>query len=134
MKTLLKRLSYTECGHINEIKFEFDGLDENGWKRYFETDSINGFCPECRELNEKYHMIKVVQKGDYDEHTMIYLFETKNIRDIIRYSWKKNIPIHSFYTPSYSDYDCTGKCIATICEITKGKKYITLSITKHFDL
>ena len=135
-KTYSRDFYHTLCGHyatesITVARKAYDAIEA-----FYDKDKEQyDFCPKCQVTNKQYHMIKtVIPDSSYGDDVIVYLFETNNVREIVRYCYANHMSIHTHYFPTYSPYDCTGKLIERRVEITKGKKYFTMMITQNYDV
>jgi len=126
------------CGHITKEEKEYNLLDESSCEEFVsdvkkQSETQNTICEKCKKaglVSASYNIA-----SSYDQSSFTYLFRRDiGVRALVHYCRKNEISLHDQYFNVNSMYDCTGKCFHKEVNITKGKKYFTITITHHYDV
>ena len=125
--------NYLGCGCRTEI--EMDIVTKQEIDTYLHLlKGISGKCPECQEIDRKYGFVNHVVSGDYDERIDTYVFFGTDIRNLVNYCYIKGIILHGVHYGISSPYDCSGECFGQSVKVTRGSRFMTISVASHYDL
>lgn len=125
---------YNKCGH--SIEATYDISTDEGYEVWY-NDTQKGIadkCDKCKEFDKEYSLVNEVSFGDYESSGTVYVFNTSDVRKVIRYCYAKEIPLHDQSNHINSMYDCTGKCYGVDVMFRRGKKVITVTTTFKYDV
>lgn len=135
IKTIVKDVYYNRCGHSEKRSYEIDINNFDSFDRYIQdSKGIDDICSQCKAFDRKYHMVRKVYDGDYDQTTKTYFFKTDNMEEVERYCNKRDILLEDEYYPINSMYDCTGKVFHIAVRTWRKMGYIVVRNTAYKDL
>jgi len=135
-KTIIHNVKFNKCGCSQELEFIGSLDNEKETESYYSKvfNGINDYCPKCKAMNAEYGLEKVLQTGDSDSNSTLYIFNHSDIRKVVQFCWLKGLETHTEHHHINSPYDCTGQCFATEVKFKRFKKHITIRYTSSYDV
>lgn len=121
------------CGHMENKMQEVTTMEEIS--EFYDKNKAmrRERCEKCKAIDKEYNMVRMVEGGEFDGREVNYFFKTQDIKSVIRYCWKNNIPLHDEHFNTGCGRDCTGQLCDIYASVKRKMGYIIVRNSFRYD-